>query len=267
MATNLVGAISYILSLFGLIDFMKRELNIPLLIGAVTSIILYIILKSLNKSNTDKDSSKLRRRKIMTRILLIVSSLYLGYVYFSFEEPVSSNPSNQFNQEQHRLPVIGKPATDQFGEPFVSANRDIVQKNYISLWNIEEDRDIKGNTYDNAIKFTSYNMIDKLFEDSNNSSSTYKASLNLPYGKKAKGLLNVKIVVANEMVGNGSYADIAVYKVVNKDIQKVLSPGTIDSNSVNDIEFSVNVTNVDNLIIEFNCYTVGSGIVVGIVLG
>lgn len=93
--------------------------------------------------------------------------------------------------------------------PFVTSNpkQDGVTCVNLVGWT-ENDRDIFGNAYtsNTALKISIYNMINAM----GGGSHDITAEVHIPLGEKYSGSWKANFVVAKEMMGNGSFADITI---------------------------------------------------------
>ncbi len=123
----------------------------------------------------------------------------------------------------------------------------------------ENDRDIIGNTYSSptAMKVSIYNTINAMGGGSHDIS----ADLHIPLGEKYSGPWKLNFVVAQEMIGNGSYANIKILSG-----EKELVPEfTIESTTTDEIIHEVILDGIRDLVIHFDCHAVDNGFWVGII--
>lgn len=123
----------------------------------------------------------------------------------------------------------------------------------------ENDRDIIGNTYfsQTAMKVAIYNTINAMGGGSHDIS----ADLHIPLGEKYSGSWKLNFVVAQEMIGNGSYADI---KILSGE-EELVSKFTIESTTTEEIIHEISLDGIRDLIIHFDCHAVDNGFWLGII--
>lgn len=179
-----------------------------------------------------------------------------------------SSIENNQNNGSDTSSLLSEPDTSRdnateevrFGTAFLSPLNDNVVNNYnLYRWS-EDDTDLAGNTYEHAVKIAMSNTIDALFRDSN-SISELGCELHLPYGGKAQGMLSGKVVVAAESAGNGSYADITI-TADDREIDKF----SIDSASVEGVPYSLDLTDVQDVVFTIEATAVGTGFVLGVTI-
>ena len=148
----------------------------------------------------------------------------------------------------------------EVGTPFVVSvpEQDAVTNAYLTRWDEEVDRDIVGNTYSTAMKLKVSNFINAI----GGGSSNITADVHIPLGAKINETWKITFVVASEMVGNGSSANITIMSG-----EEELYPSfTISSSTTEQLIYEVDLTGINDLVIRFDCNAVGEGVCVGIVL-
>lgn len=123
----------------------------------------------------------------------------------------------------------------------------------------EDDKDIMGNTYSSstAIKLSVYNTINAMAGGSHD----ITAELHIPLGEKYNGSWDANFVVAKEMVGNGSSAKITIFSGENE----IVPTFTMDSTTTDEIIYKIDLDGIRDLIIRFECHTVGNGFWAGVI--
>ena len=146
------------------------------------------------------------------------------------------------------------------GKPFVEITpQSQVNSANIYAWDKENDRDIIGNTYPTAIKLTVSNMIDVLF---GYGESNISADVHFPLGEKATGICRFSFVAAQEMVGNGSSAEITILA----DGKELYPAFTLTSSTTEDLTYEITLDEIRDLVLHFECKCIGNGFYAGIVL-
>lgn len=166
---------------------------------------------------------------------------------------VKQEASFESNSEEHDN-------SEEIGTPFVisSPQQDGVTNAYIVSWDEENDRDIIGNTYSSAIKLSVYNMINAIGGGSDN----IVADIHFPLGEKFSGTCIFTFVVAKDMVGNGSSAEVTILSG-----EEELFPSfTIDSATTEELSYKIDLNGIRDLVLRFDCNAVGNGLCVGIVI-
>lgn len=176
----------------------------------------------------------------------------------SFDNSISNLESNPISSNEEN----GDSSKEQvdIGTPFV----EVTPKSQINIanlyaWDKENDRDIIGNTYPTAIKLTISNMVDALFGDSE---SNISADVHFPFGEKVTGVWRFSFVAAQEMVGNGSSAEITILA----DGKELYPAFTLISSTTEDLTYEITLDGIRDLVLYFECKSVGSGFSAGIVL-
>lgn len=146
------------------------------------------------------------------------------------------------------------------GTPFVVSNpkQSTVTNVNLSRWDEENDRDIIGNTYASAMKLSVSNFINAI----GGGSSHIIADVHIPLGGKVQETWIVSFVVAKDMVGNGSSADVTILS----EEEPIFETFTIDSVTTDELIYEIDLTDIRDLIISFDCNSVDSGFCVGIIL-
>lgn len=123
----------------------------------------------------------------------------------------------------------------------------------------EDDKDIIGNTYSSptAMKVSIYNTINAISGGSHDIS----ADLHIPLGEKYSGPWKLNFVVAQEMIGNGSYANI---KILSGE-EELVPEFTIESITTDEIIHEITLDGIRDLVIHFECHAVDNGFWVGII--
>ena len=88
------------------------------------------------------------------------------------------------------------------------------------------------------------------------------AEIHFPIGNKLDGIILMNFVVASEMVGNGSSAQITILA----DENEVYPTFTLNSTSTDELSYEIDLNGIRDLVIRFDCYAVDSGFCAGIVL-
>ena len=146
------------------------------------------------------------------------------------------------------------------GKPFVEVTpKSQVNSANLYAWDKENDRDIIGNTYSTAIKLTVSNTIDVLF---GYGESNISADVHFPFGEKVTGIWRFSFVAAQEMVGNGSSAEITILA----DGKELYPAFTLTSSTTEELTYEITLDEIRDLVLRFECNCVGSGFYVGIVL-
>ena len=164
---------------------------------------------------------------------------------------------------QTPVPTLDSEETNNsvsLGTPFVVSNpkQSAVINANLSRWDEEKDRDIIGNTYDSAMKLSVSNFINAI----GGGSSHIIADVHIPLGGKVQETWIVSFVVAKDMVGNGSSADVTI---LSED-EPIFETFTIDSVTTDELIYEINLTDIRDLVISFDCNSVDSGFCVGIIL-
>lgn len=208
-----------------------------------------------------------------------VYALFLGVSVFSIinhlKENSTTSGDNIAQPETEIVTLTPEPETtsvsgsteenknnnnDNIGTPFVVTipQQSAVIHAELSKWNEENDRDIIGNTYSSAIKLLVYDLIYAIGGGSTN----ITADLHFPLGEKMQGPLIMSFVVAQDMVGNGSSANITILSG-----EEELFPSFfIDSSTTDELVYEVELDGIKDLIIRFDCNASNNSFCVGIVL-
>lgn len=166
-------------------------------------------------------------------------------------QPETPSPSTSVSVEENDKGI---------GTPFVISDpiQDSVTNAYLSTWDEENDKDIFGNTYTSAIKLTVYNLINAI----GGGSSNIVADVHIPLGENGYGTWVVSFVVAQDMVGNGSSANVTILSGEDE-----LFPSfTIDSATTEQLVYEIELEGIRDLIFHFDCKAIGEGFSAGIVL-
>lgn len=156
--------------------------------------------------------------------------------------------------------TLEESSTIEVGTPFVVSvpEQDAVTNAYLTRWDEELDRDIVGNTYSTAMKLKVSNFINAI----GGGSSNITADVHIPLGAKINETWKISFVVAAEMVGNGSSANITIMSGK----EEIYPSFTISSSTTEQLIYEVDLTGINDLVIRFDCNAVGEGVCVGIVL-
>ncbi len=148
----------------------------------------------------------------------------------------------------------------EVGTPFVVSvpEQDAVTNAYLTRWDEEVDRDIVGNTYSTAMKLKVSNFINAI----GGGSSNITADVHIPLGAKINETWKITFVVAAEMVGNGSSANITIMSGE----EEIYPSFIISSSTTEQLIYEVDLTGINDLVIRFDCNAIGEGVCVGIVL-
>ena len=168
------------------------------------------------------------------------------------DNPTFSSPNEENDDSLEESVDLGKPFVEITPQSQVnSAN--------IYAWDKENDRDIIGNTYPTAIKLTVSNTIDVLF---GYGESNISADVHFPFGEKATGIWRFSFVAAQEMVGNGSSAEITILA----DGKELYPAFTLTSSTTEDLTYEITLDEIRDLVLHFECKCIGNGFYAGIVL-
>lgn len=180
-------------------------------------------------------------------------------------DDLGTQPDNFSNSIESEQPVDSSDESSkedqvEIGTPFI----EVTPKNQITSanlykWDKENDRDIIGNTYPAAIKLTVSNMIDVLF---GYGESNISVDVHFPFGEKATGVWNFSFVTAQEMVGNGSSAEITILT----DNEELYPTFSLTSFTTDDLTYAISLDGIRDLVLHFECTTIGNGFYAGIVL-
>ena len=152
-----------------------------------------------------------------------------------------------------------KDANVEYGSPFVTVMpQNKITNASLKPWDKENDRDIFGNTYETAMKLHVYNLVDMV----GGGSSNITADVHMPLGGKFDGACTVNFVVAHEMIGNNSSANITI----KADENEIFPMFSINSTSTDRTEYYIDLRDVWDLNFHFECSAVDSGLCIGIVL-
>lgn len=159
---------------------------------------------------------------------------------------------NETHNEDDKSPI-------EYGTPFVTVSpQNKITIGNLVRWDTENDRDIFGNTYDSAMKLTAYNFVDAI----GGGHSNITADVHMPLGGKADFSFIVSFVVAADMRGNGSSAEVTILA----DSEELYPPFIIDSTSTDRMEYTIDPYDIWDLVFHFECDSVDNGFCVGIVL-
>ena len=144
--------------------------------------------------------------------------------------------------------------------PFVTSTpkSDVVIQANLADWN-SSDRDIFNNNYSNstAFKLSVYNAILSM----GSGSDDITAEVHIPYGEHFDSILQIDFVTMQDMVGNGSYADVTISADGN-----ILYPTfKITSETTDELSYQVDLNGVRDLVIQFSCHVIGNGFQEGII--
>lgn len=158
-------------------------------------------------------------------------------------------------QEPVSNPVVQDPVS-----PFVTsspASDGVINVN-LSNWN-DDDRDIFNNKYSGstAMKLSVFNTINAI----GGGADDITAEIHLPLGERFNESWIINFVVMQDMVGNGSYANVTILSG-----EKELYPSfIIESDTTDKIEYEVDLNGVRDLIIRFECHAVSGGFCGGVI--
>lgn len=245
--------------------------NLPLYIAicvALTLIEIVILISQREKPMSEK--------AITIISILVTFLLGIGGFAFSINKDTPHNnagsatltPSDQEKQEEVRSSsgttsqeAVAKSEEEivEFGAPFVVVSPDNQITNAsLEKWDKENDRDIFENTYSSALKLSVFNLVDAI----GGGQSSIIAEVHIPFGGKAIGTWTTSFVVAKDMVGNGSSADITILSG-----DTALFPTfTIDSTTTDEIKYEIELNDIRDLIFCFECTAIDSGFRIGIIL-
>lgn len=153
-----------------------------------------------------------------------------------------------------------KETVDVRAVPFVTSTpkSDVVIQANLADWN-SSDRDIFNNNYSNstAFKLSVYNAILSM----GSGSDDITAEVHIPYGEHFDSILQIDFVTMQDMVGNGSYADVTISADGN-----ILYPTfKITSETTDELSYQVDLNGVRDLVIQFSCHVIGNGFQEGII--
>lgn len=153
-----------------------------------------------------------------------------------------------------------KETVDVRAVPFVTSTpkSDVVIQANLTDWN-SSDRDIFNNNYSNstAFKLSVYNTILSM----GSGSDDITAEVHIPYGEHFDSILKIDFVTMQDMVGNGSYADVTISADGN-----ILYPAfKITSETTDELSYQVDLNGVRDLVIQFSCHVIGNGFQEGII--
>ena len=153
-----------------------------------------------------------------------------------------------------------KETVDVRAVPFVTSTpkSDVVIQANLADWN-SSDRDIFNNNYSNstAFKLSVYNAILSM----GSGSDDITAEVHIPYGEHFDSILQIDFVTMQDMVGNGSYADVTISADGN-----ILYPTfKITSETTDELSYQVDLNGVRDLVIQFSCHVIGKGFQEGII--
>lgn len=153
-----------------------------------------------------------------------------------------------------------KETVDVRAVPFVTSTpkSDVVIQANLTDWN-SSDRDIFNNNYSNstAFKLSVYNAILSM----GSGSDDITAEVHIPYGEHFDSILQIDFVTMQDMVGNGSYADVTISADGN-----ILYPTfKITSETTDELSYQVDLNGVRDLVIQFCCHVIGNGFQEGII--
>lgn len=233
-----------------------------------------IIAAFISKSKTQESSNIVTNEKHKTNIDVSDSNIEIGdqspvilgdnniINYNNIDD--STNIKNQGDEEEIYSSSVSENAeednnSNNIGTPYViTSPNNTITKAYLYKWDKENDRDIIGNTYPTAIKLSVYNMIYAMGGGADN----ITAEIHFPIGNKLDGIILMNFVVASEMVGNGSSAQITILA----DENEVYPTFTLNSTSTDELSYEIDLNGIRDLVIRFDCYAVDSGFCAGIVL-
>ena len=144
-------------------------------------------------------------------------------------------------------------------KPFATSNpkSDGIVNVRLNSWE-ENDRDIFGFTYKFAYKLSVSHVVYAVA----GGYGKITAEVHIPFGERCKGSCFISFVVAEEMAGNGSYADVTI---LSGD-EELEGPFRIESTTTDELLYEIDVTGVRNLIIRFECSVTDNGFISGIVI-
>lgn len=171
-----------------------------------------------------------------------------------------SSESTEENKDKSETNLQETDNSVEIGSIFVTSSpkQDSVTKAFLSSWDEEKDRDIVGNTYPTAMKLSVYNMIYAM----GGGASHIIADVHIPFGEKANVTWTFSFVVAKDMVGNGSSAEITIFSGE----EEIVPTFTLESTTTEEISYDIDLTGIRDLIIRFDCNAVDGGFCAGIIL-
>lgn len=177
----------------------------------------------------------------------------------SSTNPASKQPASSLDEDS-KGSQVDEEAQEEMGKLFVEVTpQDQITSADLCTWDEENDRDIIGNTYPTTVKLTVSNMIDAMC---GYGQSEISADVHFPFGEKGSGVWDFSFVAAQEMVGNGSSAQITILA----DGQELYPTFSLTSTTTEDLTYSVALDGVRDLVLRFECIAVGNGFCAGIVL-
>lgn len=144
--------------------------------------------------------------------------------------------------------------------PFVTSNpkSDTVIHADLANWT-SDDRDIFNNNYtgSNTMKLSVYNMIYAM----GGGSDDIIAEIHMPFGERFDDTWIINFVVMQDMVGNGSYANVTLLSGE----EELYPTFTIESDTTDKLEYEINLNGIRDLVIRFECHAVDRGFCGGII--
>lgn len=245
--------------------------HLRLVIGICALLILLSIVLIISQRGKDIKSKAIAAIPLVVSLILGVAGMAAPQSSDVFPVPSESQTSMQPTSDilptsdSIESPPPTEDTTDtnsdsvEVGTPFVTVSpQDQITNAYLAVWDEENDRDIIGNTYSTAMKLSVSNLIDAI----GGGTSDIVAEVHIPLGGKGTGTWIVSFVVAADMVGNGSSADVTILSGDDE-----LYPSfTLDSTTTDEISYEVELADIRDLIFRFDCTSVNSGFCAGIVL-
>lgn len=181
------------------------------------------------------------------------------------EEDLSQNEKKYDEQntilgEESENDLVKKSITEETVTPFVTSNpkSDTVIHADLTNWT-SDDRDIFNNNYtgSNTMKLSVYNMIYAM----GGGSDDIIAEIHMPFGERFDDTWIINFVVMQDMVGNGSYANVTLLSGE----EELYPTFTIESDTTDKLEYEINLNGIRDLIIRFECHAVDRGFCGGVI--
>ncbi len=253
---------------------MSAKIKVAL-IGASAMIIAAFI----SKSKTQENSSIVTNDRHKTNIDVSGSNIEIGDqspVIIGDHNIINFNDMNDENnnsgEHYNDIPLESNINTENFSDidenniddepitPFVTSNpkQDGVTCVNLVGWT-ENDRDIFGNAYtsNTALKISIYNMINAI----GGGSHDIIAEVHIPLGERYSGSWKANFVVAKEMMGNGSFANITILSGE----EELVPTFILESTTTDEKIYEIDLEGIRDLIIRFDCHAVGGGFCAGMI--
>lgn len=181
------------------------------------------------------------------------------------ESSISNNEENLLddnikNDEQDKTNPAEENLNEEKVSPFVTSDPKTSTVIHVDFTNwSDDDRDIFNRNYTgtNTMKLSVYNMIYAM----GGGSEDITAEIHMPFGERFDETWIINFVVMQDMVGNGSYANVTILS----DDQELYPTFVIESDTTDKMEYEVNLKGIRDLVIRFECHAVDSGFCGGVI--